>query len=444
MSHLSQRLNTTQNPNEIIAHLDNFRKFAENHLDDLPQKIDYVLALKRVENICQTKAINPNDIKTLKTFELLDEIEKQLEMKNIILKNEQQKGKPMSNQNSQTEEKSIKKDSIQKQKNYIEHLKETSSENTREKEINKLNLMVDDLETNGEKISQDNIHLYYQFMSDEDLEKYSYILDDIFDARLDIFKNEISNIEYEELSSDTEYGFNITGLILFGTKDTLKPIDEYIAEIKGNTSYLNYLLNDATFEITKNEEGIYTVNQKNPELNVIKGELPDVLDFISSINKYKLENNLTNLSLENSSDNPTQSVKDCLAEIKQSPEYQQYQTKQRIYTLEQIKTFQDNWLDPDKMSNFFIRTNENELIEISVKYNDEREIYPTDDAIVWITKDDIGATLKDLCASVEKQKTQSLDQQAAEHKASCGLTQEQIQNELSQQATPSQTKGFTQ
>jgi hypothetical protein len=240
MSHLSQRLNTTQNPNEIIAHLDNFRKFAENHLDDLPQKIDYVLALKRVENICQTKAINPNDIKTLKTFELLDEIEKQLEMKNIIFKNNQEKGYPMSSEILQTEEKSIKKDAIQKQKKYIVQLKETSSENTREKEINKLNLMVDDLETNGEKISQDNIHLYYQFMSDEDMYENISAIMDVLNTRQRDIEIALNARLIEPIREIIHFNGNPIGHSVFGIKDTLKPIDEYIAEIKASEQYQAY------------------------------------------------------------------------------------------------------------------------------------------------------------------------------------------------------------
>jgi hypothetical protein len=45
-------------------------------------------------------------------------------------------------------------------------------ESHREDLIEKLNLMIDDIENNGDLITKDNIHLYYEFMSDKDLKKH--------------------------------------------------------------------------------------------------------------------------------------------------------------------------------------------------------------------------------------------------------------------------------
>ena len=45
-------------------------------------------------------------------------------------------------------------------------------ESHREDLIKKLNLMIDDIENNGDLVTKDNIHLYYEFMSDKDLKKH--------------------------------------------------------------------------------------------------------------------------------------------------------------------------------------------------------------------------------------------------------------------------------
>jgi hypothetical protein len=92
-----------------------------------------------------------------------------------------------------------------------------------------------------DNVTKDNIHLYYEFMSGKGIKKYGYILDDIFDIRLDTLKKMFFDIQFEQLSSDTEYSFNITGLIVFGVKDILKPIDEYIQEIKSSDAYKEYI-----------------------------------------------------------------------------------------------------------------------------------------------------------------------------------------------------------
>lgn len=98
-----------------------------------------------------------------------------------------------------------------------------------------------DYENKVIEITKDNIHLYYEFMSGEDMKKYGYILDNIFDVRLDTLKKVFLNIQFEQLSSNTEYSFNITGLIVFGAKDILKPIDKYIEEIKASDAYKEYI-----------------------------------------------------------------------------------------------------------------------------------------------------------------------------------------------------------
>ena len=98
-------------------------------------------------------------------------------------------------------------------------------------------------------ITKDNIHLYYEFMSDEDLKKYRIILGSLFNNRnWDIIKF------IDDLNSNdkTNINFNldwIEGTLLctknqvFGVKDTLKSIHEYIADIKESIQYKEYMNN---------------------------------------------------------------------------------------------------------------------------------------------------------------------------------------------------------
>ena len=92
------------------------------------------------------------------------------------------------------------------------------------------------------KITKDNIADFYEHMSGEDLEKYSYILDDIFSDRQEfIDKKGLTTTESTEHEIFEHYAhFSITGLSVWGVKDTLKPIDEYIAEIKESEAYKEY------------------------------------------------------------------------------------------------------------------------------------------------------------------------------------------------------------
>ena len=104
--------------------------------------------------------------------------------------------------------------------------------------------LCDGLSTN---ITKDNIHLYYEFMNCDDIRKYSSILNKIFETRFDkIIKNFNVDIDTLETYTDKdteiaifdtnyrieEYAKNSIGIFCFNIKDTLKPIDEYINEIK--------------------------------------------------------------------------------------------------------------------------------------------------------------------------------------------------------------------
>lgn len=115
-------------------------------------------------------------------------------------------------------------------------------------------------------IDKDNIHLYYEFMRDEELEKYFYFLitgDNELRKRfitigevLNIDKNSYGKYLYSHIFGllrcengfrelKTDYGTYILKFYFFGIKDTLKPIDDYIEEIKQSEAYKSYLANKA-------------------------------------------------------------------------------------------------------------------------------------------------------------------------------------------------------
>ena len=150
--------------------------------------------------------------------------------------------------------KQIKENAIAKQKKIIADLREnTSSESSREKAILKLNLILDDYEKDNCVIDAENIHLYYEFMSDEDLKKifnWSFMSNVVGNRIIyitDIFgwrdNKKVLKLDYWK-TFDKYYVKNndYTRFSFFGIMDTLKPIDEYIKEIKESEAYKNYKL----------------------------------------------------------------------------------------------------------------------------------------------------------------------------------------------------------
>lgn len=91
------------------------------------------------------------------------------------------------------------------------------------------------------KIDTHNIHLYYEFMSDEQKNQHRSFISDFMANRalktspdvLEEFNSlvDIGDYKRESINKKT------LQIILFGIKDTLKPIDQYIAEIKDSEQY---------------------------------------------------------------------------------------------------------------------------------------------------------------------------------------------------------------
>ena len=107
-------------------------------------------------------------------------------------------------------------------------------------------------------ITKDNIHLYYEFMSEEDLIKHKVIISDVFDSRKNLLPPFFKNIylkgkgvwhgiegfidsKQEIVNLPMTYGNYTLKQSIFGVEDTLKPIEEYIEGIKSSEEYMNFL-----------------------------------------------------------------------------------------------------------------------------------------------------------------------------------------------------------
>lgn len=92
------------------------------------------------------------------------------------------------------------------------------------------------------EITKKNINLYYEFMSDEDLEKYKEILTELFQNRYSqVFEN--VNLHASHLVFKTIEKYYYVGQSFFGAKDILRPIKEFISEIKEREEYTTYMQN---------------------------------------------------------------------------------------------------------------------------------------------------------------------------------------------------------
>ena len=96
---------------------------------------------------------------------------------------------------------------------------------------------------NGAEITKENIHVYYEFMDNESVCKFgrnNSLLYRTHDNRhLQII--ELLNIDIKILDN---YKKAYIHSYYFGVKDNLKPIDEYIVEIKNSNVYKEYHFNN--------------------------------------------------------------------------------------------------------------------------------------------------------------------------------------------------------
>ena len=103
---------------------------------------------------------------------------------------------------------------------------------------------------NNVEITKDNIHLYYEFMSDGDKNIHKNTIHSLLHNRAFNILRNLYIIDDTSKSMDKDFkSFKYISLVyfnnstirlessIFGIMDTLKPIDEYIAEIKESEAY---------------------------------------------------------------------------------------------------------------------------------------------------------------------------------------------------------------
>lgn len=109
--------------------------------------------------------------------------------------------------------------------------------------------IVEYLLKNGIVITIDNIHLYYEFMDNNEKLKYINIYDAALKKRSLLVQN-LLNInkdtffDNKPLVSFTTFNSTTLGMLsylsIFGVRDTLKPIDEYISDIKNSDAFKEF------------------------------------------------------------------------------------------------------------------------------------------------------------------------------------------------------------
>lgn len=101
---------------------------------------------------------------------------------------------------------------------------------------NLLNKIILDVENTGTEITSENINIYYGYMSNEMKEKYGEILHPILTDRR-AYIDSILDLKLKDLSFSYDKKGNWISYCYFGIHDTLKPIEEYIKEIKESEAY---------------------------------------------------------------------------------------------------------------------------------------------------------------------------------------------------------------
>lgn len=100
---------------------------------------------------------------------------------------------------------------------------------------------------NGVVITDDNIHLYYLYMNENQLKENKVKLTFIFNSRFLVLKQSLFlNHSFKNWLHFEKTNFNgyILNQSFFGIKDTLTPLSEYISEIKSSNTYKEYYLNN--------------------------------------------------------------------------------------------------------------------------------------------------------------------------------------------------------
>ena len=94
------------------------------------------------------------------------------------------------------------------------------------------------------EVTEDNIHLYYEFMSDKDIFLHRKMLDILLVNRKEYINEILFSLVRDRLKGG--YSFQDIGRYrihqtIFTVKDTLQPIDEYIKEIEASDGFKEYM-----------------------------------------------------------------------------------------------------------------------------------------------------------------------------------------------------------
>jgi len=110
-----------------------------------------------------------------------------------------------------------------------------------------------DIESGAIKITEDNVSEHYKFMNAKQISDNRTIIHYGFNKRSPLELEDLLGIKGKELEKNWEYNCFQDGRVnkqsYFGIKDTLKPIDEYIAEIKATDEYKEYMIGSFIEEV---------------------------------------------------------------------------------------------------------------------------------------------------------------------------------------------------
>ena len=141
-------------------------------------------------------------------------------------------------------------------------------------------------------ITEDNIADYYEFMSDEDKKLNIDIIDSFLSNRLYNVTLLVGVTNWHNFLVKDFLDNNSTsycGYSLFGVKDTLKPLEEYLAEIKSSNEYKAYMLDacltsynqDSECEINSMFEVFTFTDLDNSSYVSSSGENHDLRDYVN-------------------------------------------------------------------------------------------------------------------------------------------------------------------
>ena len=91
--------------------------------------------------------------------------------------------------------------------------------------------------------TENNLHLYYKFMNDEDLIQNSEILNDLLVCRFHKICSllSVSAPMLHSYSSYNYYNAFFVKQFIFGIKDNLNPIEDFIEDIKNSNEYKSFI-----------------------------------------------------------------------------------------------------------------------------------------------------------------------------------------------------------